>query len=65
MSMTYLELNEAGNLVIPRELLKESGFKPTDKVKVEVEEGRMIVEKEEGNADSILEELFGDDLIPP
>ncbi len=36
-----------------------------DKIKVEVEEGRMIVEKEKGNMDSILEELFGDDLIPP
>lgn len=64
MNVTYLELNETGNLVIPRKLLKESGFQPMDKVKVELEEGRMIVEKEEENVDSVLEELFGNDLIP-
>jgi len=65
MSVAYLELNEAGNLVIPGELLKELGFEPMDRVKVEAEKGRVIVEKEEENVDAVLEELFGDDLIPP
>jgi len=64
MNVTYLELNETGNLVIPKELLKESGFQPMDKIKVELEEGRMIVEKEKENVDSVLEELFGNNLIP-
>jgi bifunctional DNA-binding transcriptional regulator/antitoxin component of YhaV-PrlF toxin-antitoxin module len=64
MNVAYLELNEAGNLVIPKELLKELGFKPMDKAKIELDEGRMIVEKEEENLDSVLEELFGNDLIP-
>jgi bifunctional DNA-binding transcriptional regulator/antitoxin component of YhaV-PrlF toxin-antitoxin module len=64
MSTAYLELNAQGNLVIPRELLKELGFEPTDKIKVEVEAGRMIVFTAKENIDSILEESFGDALIP-
>jgi len=68
MSVTYLELNEAGNLLIPRELLKESGFELIDRVKVEIAEGRMVLKKEtteEEDIDRELDVLVAEGVLEP
>ena len=57
MSVAYLELNKAGNLVIPGELLKESGFELMDRVRVEIAEGKMVLEREAPAEEDIDREL--------
>ena len=69
MSMTYLKLNEAGNLVIPRKLLKESGFELMDRVRVEIMEGKMVLEKKtpaaEEDIDKKIDALVAEGVLEP
>ncbi|MFQ6044345.1 MAG: hypothetical protein ACE5PV_26120 [Candidatus Poribacteria bacterium] len=68
MSVAYLELNKAGNLVIPGELLKESGFELIDRVRVEIAEGKMVLEREapaEEDIDRELDALVAEGVLEP
>jgi bifunctional DNA-binding transcriptional regulator/antitoxin component of YhaV-PrlF toxin-antitoxin module len=65
--MTYLELNESGNLVIPRKLLRKSGFELMDRVRVEIAEGKMVLEREspKEDIDRVLDALFAKGVLEP
>ncbi len=68
MSVAYLELNKAGNLVIPGELLKKSGFELIDRVRVEIAEGKMVLEREapvEEDIDRELDALVAEGVLEP
>jgi bifunctional DNA-binding transcriptional regulator/antitoxin component of YhaV-PrlF toxin-antitoxin module len=60
-------LNEAGNLVIPRELLRESGFELMDRVRVEIVEGKMVLEREapKEDIDEVIEALVAEGTLEP
>ena len=67
MSVTYLELNEVGNLVIPRKLLKESGFELMDRVRVETTNGKVVLEREapKEDIDRELDALVAEGILEP
>lgn len=67
MSVAYLKLNELGNLVIPKEMLKESGFELMGRVRVEIAEGKMVLEKDSSkeDIDGVLDALVAEGVLEP
>lgn len=67
MSVDYLKLNKAGNLVIPRELLKESGFKLMDRVRVEIAKEKIVLKREvpEEDIDRAIDALITEGVLEP